>query len=286
MVLDNAAGATFRADINNALLALISNSSGASAPGTTYAYQFWADTTTGLLKLRNAANSAWITVGTLASANLGHALTGDIQSQTYTAFTTGGTSSAFTLTPTPSSAANAAKQQYTAPLHAAPTGSPTIAVSGLPPLNFKYWDAAGTKQFVTAAQAPINHPAVVYNDGTDWMLLNPLPMHGYGAGSGGTVTQLTDKSTAVTLNKATGLITTHNAALAANTTALFTVNNSVVVATDLVNVMIADGNGGNYNVWAYAVNAGNFAIALRNITAGSLSHALPIRFEIVRSVNS
>jgi hypothetical protein len=36
-----------------------------------YAYQWWADTTTGLLKIRNAANSAWVTIGTLASANLG-----------------------------------------------------------------------------------------------------------------------------------------------------------------------------------------------------------------------
>ena len=32
---------------------------------------WWADTTTGLLKQRNSANSAWITIGTLASTNLG-----------------------------------------------------------------------------------------------------------------------------------------------------------------------------------------------------------------------
>jgi hypothetical protein len=32
---------------------------------------WWADTTNGLLKIRDAANSAWVTVGTLASANLG-----------------------------------------------------------------------------------------------------------------------------------------------------------------------------------------------------------------------
>lgn len=70
-VLDNQAGAAFRADLNNFILAIIANSSGATAPATTYAYQWWADTTTGLLKIRNAANSAWITVGTLASANLG-----------------------------------------------------------------------------------------------------------------------------------------------------------------------------------------------------------------------
>ena len=70
-VIDNQAGAATRSDLNNALAALISNNSGATAPPTTYAYQPWADTTTGLLKIRNAANSAWITIGTLASTNLG-----------------------------------------------------------------------------------------------------------------------------------------------------------------------------------------------------------------------
>lgn len=67
----NQSGLAFRQDLNNALLAIVSQNSGASQPSTTYAYQWWADTTTGLLKLRNAANSAWITIGTLASANLG-----------------------------------------------------------------------------------------------------------------------------------------------------------------------------------------------------------------------
>lgn len=67
----NQSGQAFRADLNNALAAIVSNNSGASAPSTTYAYQTWADTTTGLLKIRNAANNAWITVGTLSSANLG-----------------------------------------------------------------------------------------------------------------------------------------------------------------------------------------------------------------------
>jgi len=53
------------------LAAIVSQNSGASAPTTTFAFQPWADTTTGLLKIRNAANSAWVTVGTLASTNLG-----------------------------------------------------------------------------------------------------------------------------------------------------------------------------------------------------------------------
>lgn len=67
----NQSGASFRADLNNALAAIVSQNSGASEPSTTYAYMPWADTTTGLLKFRNAANNAWVTVGTLASVNLG-----------------------------------------------------------------------------------------------------------------------------------------------------------------------------------------------------------------------
>lgn len=70
-VLDNQTGALFRADLNTALAAIVSQNSGLTEPATMFAYQFWADTTTGLLKIRNAANNAWITVGTLASTNLG-----------------------------------------------------------------------------------------------------------------------------------------------------------------------------------------------------------------------
>lgn len=64
----NDTGANFRADINAAIGALFSNSSGSSAPSTTVAYQVWADTTNGLLKIRNATNSAWITLGAFDAA--------------------------------------------------------------------------------------------------------------------------------------------------------------------------------------------------------------------------
>lgn len=55
----------FRADMNLALKALASLSSGASAPSTTFAYQLWADTTTGKLKIRDSTNSSWLTLGLL-----------------------------------------------------------------------------------------------------------------------------------------------------------------------------------------------------------------------------
>lgn len=66
-ILDNQAGAQFRADLNNALAAVATVNSGASSPTTTYAYQLWADTTTGLLKQRNAANNGWVTLFPLAT---------------------------------------------------------------------------------------------------------------------------------------------------------------------------------------------------------------------------
>lgn len=73
--LANQSGLAFRQDLNNALAAIVSINSGASEPSTTYAYQLWADTTAGLLKQRNAANSAWVTIGTLGTANWGLATT-------------------------------------------------------------------------------------------------------------------------------------------------------------------------------------------------------------------
>lgn len=68
----NQSGAGFRSDLNNQLLALGTLQSGASAPSTPYAYMLWADTTNDLLKIRNAANSAWISLGTLSATNLGN----------------------------------------------------------------------------------------------------------------------------------------------------------------------------------------------------------------------
>ena len=87
----NGTGAAVRSDLNGALAAIATNNSSATAPATTYAYQWWADTTTGLLKQRNAANSAFVTIGTLASTNLGLAslagatFTGDVILGTTTA---------------------------------------------------------------------------------------------------------------------------------------------------------------------------------------------------------
>jgi hypothetical protein len=64
-VIANGTGAAVRSDLNNALAAIVSNNSSSSEPGTTYAYQWWADTNANLLKLRNSSNDGWITLSAL-----------------------------------------------------------------------------------------------------------------------------------------------------------------------------------------------------------------------------
>ena len=59
-VIDNSTGANVRADINSVLQAIATNNSGSSDPSTTYAFQFFADTTNNVMKIRNAANNAFI----------------------------------------------------------------------------------------------------------------------------------------------------------------------------------------------------------------------------------
>jgi len=61
-VIANDTAANVRADLNNALAAIVSNNSGATAPATTYANQWWYDSTNDILKIRNEADTGWIDV--------------------------------------------------------------------------------------------------------------------------------------------------------------------------------------------------------------------------------
>jgi hypothetical protein len=106
---------------------------------------------------------------------------------------------------------------------------------------------------------------------------------GYSVAGQGTVTQLTSKSTAVTLNKSAGRITMNNASLATATNATFTLNNSYISANDTVILTISGGQAtpGSYNVFANALATGTVSITLRNISGGSLSEAVIVNFAII-----
>jgi hypothetical protein len=109
---------------------------------------------------------------------------------------------------------------------------------------------------------------------------------GYTATAQGTVTQATDKSTAVTLNKPAGRITMNNASLTTATNATFTLNNSFISANDTVILTISGGQAtpGSYNVFANGLAAGSVSISLRNISGGTLSEAVVINFAIIHCV--
>jgi hypothetical protein len=109
---------------------------------------------------------------------------------------------------------------------------------------------------------------------------------GYGTGTGGTVTQATDKSTGVTLNKRCGQITMNNASLTAAAEVSFTLTNSVIAATDVVMICIGSGaTAGAYNVQCDAVAAGSCRISIGNMSSGSLGEAIVLNFVVIKAVN-
>lgn len=95
-VIANGTGSAVRSDLNNALAAIVSNNSSSTEPSTTYAFQWWADTNNTLLKIRNAGNSAWITVGDYSATNFG-LLTSSTASSTYMPLAGGTFTGAVTL---------------------------------------------------------------------------------------------------------------------------------------------------------------------------------------------
>jgi len=126
----------------------------------------------------------------------------------------------------------------------------------------------------------INTPDVLTN--------SPLGM-GYTTGAGGTVTQATNKSTSVTLNKPTGKITMNGAALAAGGEAVFQFNNNLISAKDTL-VLGVDANSmlTAQAVYSFTHTVTNSIayIRVKNIHSSSLSEAVVINFAIVKGATA
>jgi len=109
---------------------------------------------------------------------------------------------------------------------------------------------------------------------------------GYTAAAQGTVTQLTDKTTAVTINKSMGRITMANAALAGNTAVSFTMNNSLISTNDTIIVNISGGaTTGAYTTYVTSMTAGSAILTLRNLTGTSYSEAVILNFSIIHGAS-
>jgi hypothetical protein len=152
-------------------------------------------------------------------------------------------------------------------------------------------DETGTGANVFANTPTLVTPVIGAATGTSLsttgnQVITSTGKHGYATGSGGVVTQLTDKTTAVTLSKSTGQITLAGAALSASTTVSFTLTNTVIEAGDiLIMNHISGGTAGSYLLNAQSA-AGSASINVRNISLGSLSEAIVIAFAVIKAVSA
>lgn len=109
-----------------------------------------------------------------------------------------------------------------------------------------------------------------------------------GLGVGGTVSQGTDRSTSVTLNKLSGQITGQATSLAANTSATFTVNNSFVGLNDTISLSVQSGPTANTSVFSVStVAAGSFNIRIANISTATADTGAPIiNFNVIKGTSN
>jgi hypothetical protein len=107
---------------------------------------------------------------------------------------------------------------------------------------------------------------------------------GYSAGAGGTVTQLTSKTTGVTLNELTGNITMNNAFMAANARVTFTLTNSEIAAEDFVLVQqVSGGTVGAYDCCAVAAG-GSANITVTNDPDAGRTESPVLKFIVIKAV--
>jgi len=126
-------------------------------------------------------------------------------------------------------------------------------------------------------------PANVFTTAGNILVTGGTGGVGYATGAGGTVSQTGNKSTGVTLNKQTGEITMQATALGADTTVSFTLTNSTIGTRDLLllNIVAGAATPCCYNLDANCTT-GSAVVSIRNLTAGSLSEALVLRFAVIK----
>jgi hypothetical protein len=113
---------------------------------------------------------------------------------------------------------------------------------------------------------------------TDGALVAGTGTLGY-SGNGGTVTQATSRTTAVTINRPTGQITLFSAA-GTTTWTTFTVTDGYVASTDVI--IVNQQSGTNlYEVHATAVNNGSFNLSFRT-TGGTATDAPTFNFIVLK----
>jgi hypothetical protein len=163
-----------------------------------------------------------------------------------------------------------------------------LAVPSSANLRAAVTDETGTGSLVFANTPTLVTPVIGAATGTSLTATGAIVSTGtagvgYATGAGGTVTQGTNRTTGVTLNKTTGAITLFSAAGSA-TAATFTVTNSTVAATD---VIILNQKSGTdlYDLMVTAVAAGSFNITFRT-TGGTTTETPVFNFAVIKAVSA
>lgn len=164
--VDDAAGYIADTEQNTADIALLNQlRQGSTDPGAVGAYALWADTGTGYLMQRNAANTGWIRKWKLTADFIDV-----IRDQTFTGYTSAGSDPNFTVATVPPATAYTAGRRLRVKFNAGST-SPTLNMDGLGAKNVKQYDSTGAKMTALVATDML---ADLEYDGTDWVLLNRL----------------------------------------------------------------------------------------------------------------
>lgn len=118
-------------------------------------------------------------------------------------------------------------------------------------------------------------------------LLNATDIIQYESGNGGSVIQLTSKSTPVTLNKKTGYITMHSSTLSSGSIVYFEFNNTFISSMVNPNVYICSSSSeitpGAYRTWSDSIDSGKCRIYLQNYSGSSLSEEVRIGFLLTKN---
>jgi hypothetical protein len=158
----------------------------------------------------------------------------------------------------------------------------TVSTSGVA----AHLDLTGTTLSVDGTDTNIN--ITISPKGTGEVIITKPFGYG-GSGTGGTVTQLTSRTTGVTLNKLSGQITLFAAtALSGHASNEFTLTNSFIDPTDVVHVCFASGlTGASYGVTVTAVNSGSCKITVSNFSNSATPADTPVlNFVVIKGVNA
>lgn len=106
-----------------------------------------------------------------------------------------------------------------------------------------------------------------------------------GQGTGAQVTQLTSRTTAVTINNRCGAIIGNNTSLAPNTRATFVVNNNTVGTEDVVAICVRGGpTTDTSQFFVTGIQQNSFSITAANLNSVTADTGVPvIHFVVIKS---